>query len=529
MAAGTAATALVVDGLVYRYFGTGLDKQVLASALYDWADARPIIYRLLPAACALIAGVAALEFLIIPRGGLPLPRRLRLGVLALAIGSMAVARDRDLSPEVRAAQAIEVLWQPKRARTTATESVPALPSWRQEVPSVVFVLSESVRSTSYCRDPGEPCPFAPEVDALFPDRVPLHQLRSIASYTMLSVSALLTGRPPALGSLEAAPLLFDYVHETRIDGRAPWVAYLSAQAATVVGRDVRASVDSLVTLETLVGRSLADEDDAVEEDVDGRLSARCVADVASMPRPLFLMLHLLGTHAPYYVDPSRAPFQPTQEVVTWAGLPDLRNRYEDSVVAQDHALAACLRAFLASQAGRPWVVLFTSDHGEAFGEHGAIHHGQNLYDEQIHVPGWVATSDGAVSREQAENLRAHRDAFLTHLDVVPTILDLFGVLDSFPLASRRSSLPGRSLFAPPAPHDPVPMTNCTTTFPCPLNTWGLQGMGHALVAQPWDADWNCVDLASGRERTGDSACVPLREASRRVFSTMPDGNPNAGR
>src|SRR5207253_6768378 len=32
------------------------------------------------------------------------------------------------------------------------------------------------------------------------------------------------------------------------------------------------------------------------------------------------------------------------------------------------------------------LLVVTGDHGEAFGEHGSIGHGQDLYEEQVHVP-----------------------------------------------------------------------------------------------------------------------------------------------
>jgi hypothetical protein len=291
-------------------------------------------------------------------------------------------------------------------------------------------------------------------------------------------------------------------------------------------RDVSGSVDSLITLETLLGHGVADEDDAVLEDMDRRLIERAIVELPRLPRPFFLMLHLLGTHAPYFIDPARAPFQPTERVVTWAGLPALQNAYLDSIVAQDHTLATFLRAFIAHEQGAPWLVLFTSDHGEAFGEHGAIHHGQNLYDEQIHVPGWVAAGDGALGDEQRANLASHERAFTTHLDLVPTVLDAFGALGSLGMTSLRPRLAGSSLLAQGRALAPLPMTNCTSMFPCPLDTWGMLGEGHALVAQPWDGAWNCVDLVTRTERSDGAACDALRAASRSYFPRLPGGQAN---
>ena len=142
------------------------------------------------------------------------------------------------------------------------------------------------------------------------------------------------------------------------------------------------------------------------------------------------------------------------------------------------------------------------------------------------MPGWVVASPGALSPAQGEHLAAHVDAFVTHLDVVPTVLDAFGALESLGMGPLRPKLDGRSLLASREPFPPIPMTNCTSMFPCPLNTWGVLGDGRALVAQPWDGDWNCVDLLAHGEHVSDAACTTLRLASRRFFTHLPGGRPN---
>ncbi len=528
-----AATVLVVDRLVYRYYGTWLDAQVAASAVRGWLDVRPIAMRLVPEAVALAVATALVEYAIIATTPDPPGPRARAALAVTFLACLAVTPAASLTPELRAASALSAFSSASRAAASAVVSVPVLPSSLDDVPSILLVITESVGASSYCEDPSAPCALSPEVGALLPDRVPLRQMRSLASYTALSVAVLLTGRslvrlaaedPP----IASAPTLFDYVKASRVDGRPPWTAYWSAQAASVLPRDLRASVDSWVTLETLLGHGVDDEDDAVAEDMDGRLSARCVAELPRVPRPAFIVLHLLGTHAPYFFDRAHAPFQPTEQVISWAGLPHVANAYRDAVVTQDHALATCLRAFIdpANTHGAPWMILFTSDHGEAFGEHGAIHHGQNLYDEQVHVPAWIAAGNGALRPSQRENLAGHADAFVTHLDIVPTVLDALGVEDTRAIAPLRSHLGGRSLLAAVRAAPPLPMTNCTSLFPCPLNTWGMLGDGQALVAQPWDSEWNCVDLASAREHTAGPACDALRAASRTYFPSLPGGQAN---
>jgi glucan phosphoethanolaminetransferase (alkaline phosphatase superfamily) len=523
-----AAVALVVDAFVYRYYGIFLSPQVAASARQGWSDVRPIVLALLPAALLGVVAVACLEYAWLGSRPFPMTTRVKAACLAIAVAGFAATPASSLSPELRAvaswrAAAVRPL---EVARSRAT--LPPLPSSRDEAPNILFVLTESVRAKNYCDDPKAPCIFSPEVNALFPERTSLRQMRSLASYTALSVDVLLTGRP-LVGREEGGaelPSLFDYVHETRIGAARPFVAYWSAQAESVLHRDVHASVDSMITQETLFGHGFEDEDDAVELDPDGRLSERCVAELPKLPAPFFVMLHLLGTHVPYFVDPDRAPFQPIERVVTWGGLPRLENAYSDSILAQDRSIARCLSAFVARSGSHPWLILFTSDHGEAFGEHGGIHHGHSLYDDQIHVPAWVAHGNGALDASQATNLTLHEGAFVTHLDVLPTLLDALGVFRGLAMAPMRARLPGRSLLAPVARLEPTPATNCTRVFPCPLDTWGMLGDGHDAVAQPWDGGWNCVDLLTTQEHQEGRACEELAAASRAYFPTLPNGRAN---
>ena len=210
--------------------------------------------------------------------------------------------------------------------------------------------------------------------------------------------------------------------------------------------------------------------------------------------------------------------------MTWAGLPELHNAYRDAIRAQDQSVARMLRAFLAAVGSEPYVVFFTSDHGEAFGEHHAIHHGQSLFDEQVHVPMWVLAGNGALDDDQARALRAHAGESVTHLDFVPTLLDVFGVLDAFPMASYRKRFAGRSLLREGAPAAALPMTKCTDMFPCPVRTWGVLGPEREISAQPWDGGWVCVDLSGAA--VDYAQCAALRQASHAWFATLPNGTKN---
>jgi len=86
------------------------------------------------------------------------------------------------------------------------------------------------------------------------------------------------------------------------------------------------------------------------------------------------------------------------------------------------------------------VVMFTSDHGELFGDHGLLFKGPFMYDALTRVPFLVRIP----GLDRHEGLAGHigagqtRDELVGHVDIAPTILDLAG-------ADVPGSVEGRSL------------------------------------------------------------------------------------
>jgi glucan phosphoethanolaminetransferase (alkaline phosphatase superfamily) len=532
--AAIAGTLVAVECLFFRYYHSTIDRQVIASALHTWSDIAPVMWHMLPATLLLAVPLACAEYVLLRAKGKPVRRRRALlgGALLLAI---ALALPLRLgTPELRLLDAVTLAWEPRSASAATTVHVPVLASKKDEVPSILFVLTESVRATSYCSDPATHCDVAPETSALFPQRVAFTEMRSVGSYTAVAVSALITGQTQdgSREDIQRMPTVFDFVRQVRASDTAPRVAYWSAQLSSLFERaDVKNAIDSFTTLETLVGTKVEDEDEVVDRGVDRLLADYAVKELprlgAESPRaPLFVVLHFAGTHAPYFVEPKDAPYQPWRREPSWSGLSALEHAYENAIHEQDKSIARAVRAFVASRGNAPWMVVLTSDHGEAFGEHGAIHHGQSLYDEQIHVPAWIAFSPGALGADEEASLRVASARATTHLDLLPTLLDALGVLDTFALDPYRKPLRGRSLLRPLAAFDPIPITNCTAMFPCPVSTWGMLGEDRTLIAQPWDNDWRCVQhahLPAGELAPGDdAACKALRSASRAHFAELPN-------
>ena len=66
------------------------------------------------------------------------------------------------------------------------------------------------------------------------------------------------------------------------------------------------------------------------------------------------------------------------------------------------------------------VVVFTSDHGEAFGEHGSWTHGLDLFNEVLSIPLVMRLPNGAGAGQRVSTM-------VQHIDLLPTILGLCGI------------------------------------------------------------------------------------------------------
>jgi hypothetical protein len=519
-----AALLVVLQIFVFRYYHVPLDLQVAEAARHTWKDIRPVIFALVPwfAGAVVCAGAFELALLeLAPR----VPRWASYGIAAaLLVTGLLRFEPRRATPDLRAIHALRAVSREPRAPVDGAIPLPVLHSARPAIPSVLFILSESVRQEDYL--PSGPSATAPVSAAMTAGRVDLEEMRSVSSYTAVSLSAVLTGRTQegARDEVLRAANLFDFAHAVGM-----YVAYYSAQSReTFEAKDVRAAVDRFYTLEDIAGHEIDDDSQLVETPLDKQIVDRFIGELPSSRAPGLSVLHLYGTHAPYYFEDSRATFTPFERSVAWSKMEKLRNAYKNAILEQDRHVARAIAAFRDHVGPHPWLVVFTSDHGEAFGEHGAIHHGQNLYDEQVRVPGWIYAGPGTLLPHEAAALAEHRKRFVNHLDLLPTVLDAMGLAGNFAIQAYEERMRGRSLLRPYAPRGAIPVTNCTGMFRCPLNTWGLFAEDRKLVAQAWDAGWTCLDLGSGEHIAppGDPACARLQIASREHFPLLPNGSPN---
>ena len=132
-------------------------------------------------------------------------------------------------------------------------------------------------------------------------------------------------------------------------------------------------------------------------------------------RPYFICCNLYDVHAPYppaadsLLRPWRSVRQAVENLALRSTSPSsastptcarafdvsgwaqqvLRDRYHRAIELMDAKLAAFSAAARSSGLLDDTLLIITSDHGEAFGEHGLYLHDASVYDTHLHVPLWI--------------------------------------------------------------------------------------------------------------------------------------------
>lgn len=157
--------------------------------------------------------------------------------------------------------------------------------------------------------------------------------------------------------------------------------------------------------------------------------------------PFFLWVHYQDPHGPYapppgFEDRFQLPPGPDEKALPvlddldgYNGIPDYqaleglnlpsqyKSRYADEIFYADQWLGKLLAAVDSHE--RDAIVLFTSDHGESMGEHERYFvHGYTTTPGEAHVPMILRAPGIAAGR---------RSASVSHVDVMPTLLELAGL------------------------------------------------------------------------------------------------------
>ena len=306
-------------------------------------------------------------------------------------------------------------------------------------PDVVLIIIDTLRADRLGAY-GAERDTSPAIDALAASGVRFDDAYSAASWTIPSVTSILTGRYPSQHGVTTAKKKLSASLET-----LPEVL------------QARGYQTGAVFSHTLIGASRgfdAGYDRFVEElgegdTVNGRISSQAVTDAAldllsdfSRSEPYFLLVHYFDPHYDYndheawvFAAPSAGRLDGDEGIWTLremapplsaAEVGFLRDRYDEEIRFTDHHIGRLLAALDPDRT----VVALTADHGEEFMERGWLGHTRTLHEELVSVPLIVRAPDSVAGRA------VEGPVSLTAL--APTLLALAGHPDGMPQAAEPS-------------------------------------------------------------------------------------------
>jgi arylsulfatase A-like enzyme len=171
-----------------------------------------------------------------------------------------------------------------------------------------------------------------------------------------------------------------------------------------------------------------------------------------LKRPFFAYLHLMPPHAPYappedfrnrfnpdYTGPVEGTIEDgglLQKEKRSADDPDvlhLAALYDEYIRYIDSEIGKLIDSVEEAGRGDKFLFIITSDHGEAFMQHGKQGHNAHVYDEMIRVPLILHAPGGSLPRG------AVIEPMVSVLDIFPTLVELCGI------PSPEQAMDGRSL------------------------------------------------------------------------------------
>ena len=468
----------------------GRDQMLFLHRQTVWMT--PLGYALLFGAVTLVAGVvsarahpllrrrltllalmftAALSALLVFEPGLH-----QLAVVCLALGiavqasRLAAERWDGLGRVVRRSTAVLVGALVVAAGATNAwlhikerRALASLPPASSGAPNVLLIILDSVRAWSLSAY-GYDLPTTPNLARLAREGVRFDRAFSTASWTLPSHGSMFTGRHAyELSADWRRPL--DATHRTiaEVLGRAGYrtagfVANTEfAGYQTGLHRGFARYDDYTVTPGAVIGsvslaRFIASRNRVRR--LTGwyqKLGRRPATDVSSAflnwvarrsAHPFFAFLNFYDAHDPYLPPAGfdtlfdanrRAPgFRERVASVRRAGQPEWtldRLNYDRSIAYIDHTLGAMLGEIERRGLRQNTLILVTSDHGEALGEHGTQGHGKSLYLPEVLVPliiSWPGRVPEGLSVEAPVSLR----------DLPATIERLVGLSGTAPLPGK---------------------------------------------------------------------------------------------
>jgi arylsulfatase A-like enzyme len=297
-----------------------------------------------------------------------------------------------------------------------------------ERPNVILYLVDTLRAdrVGARRTAGS---LTPRLDAFAQEATVFENAIAQAPWTKPSVTSIFTGLGPLVHGVR------------RIHDKLPPEAVTLAELLHAAGYQTAGfSTNWHVSHDTGLDQGFVFFDfapDASASDLLNQRVFRWLDGHGQSRSPFFLYVHALDPHGPYTppeefrarfatgvrsdagTGPELQRIYRTKGKVRHRLITEVAPLYDAEVAFNDHSFGAFLDALRRQGLYDSSLILFVSDHGEEFDEHGEFGHGNNLYNETLRVPlivKWPHQRQGRTIQALAQ-----------HVDLLPTLLRAAGL------------------------------------------------------------------------------------------------------
>ena len=292
--------------------------------------------------------------------------------------------------------------------------------------NVVFYMVDTLRA-DHLGCYGYDKPVSPHLDAFAREAVLFENAFAQSPWTRPSVASMLTGLWPKTHGVNG-----------RNDALSPEALTLPEMLASRGYRSAGITTNGNVAKAFGFAQGFdVYEMPARQDSAHVNERARAFLD-ANAGYPFFLYLHTVDPHSPYKPSPEYrrrfAPGVPQEGIGTRKWLRRLHERrlrvtpqivdhltalYDAEIASNDASFGALIADLKHRGLWDETIVIFVSDHGEEFHDHGGWEHGKTLYAEMIHVPLLIRIPGMGEGRRVS--------SLAQHIDLVPTLLSALGL------------------------------------------------------------------------------------------------------
>lgn len=361
--------------------------------------------------------------------------------------------------------------------------------------------------------------LTPNLDAFASDSTRFSKAESSSSWTLPAVASILTGYPPVFHQMMTGNIRmgWDQLDPVGLRLRDEGLLSLGISQSYVVGPafGFDQAFGDFIANTQLSGRELR------TDDLRGFLRHELL-DNGSFSTPVFAYLHTVGTHAPYTPSPEYLKkwveefpgklgdedYLPSEfssknygsdpaELAHIKALYDAEAAYEDAAFGRFIDLLKFLGVYDSS------MIVFLSDHGEEFSDHGGFDHGMTLYEELTHVPLIIHFPKSMTAPKRV-------DRRISTAQIPATIGEVLGLSWSEPKSTASS------LLQLPAE---TGQGNDQTLF-AEVHQAGSSGEGAIAYNAVWNNDQKCLFSPGGVDQFG------MKEPYLRLFDLSVDPGEN---